>query len=80
MLSVFGVVSPLPQPVNTALMTTPNSTISANILFIVAVTFTKSAKRTSTIFRLGLATPGLLSLSKAGDGPVYTDFCFGSAG
>ena len=49
-LSVFGVVSPLPQPVNTALMTTPNSTISANILFIVGVRLTKSTERTSTIF------------------------------
>jgi hypothetical protein len=48
-------VSPLPQPVNTALMTTPNSTINANILFIVGVRFTKSSKMTSTIFRSGLS-------------------------
>src|ERR1035441_10554871 len=47
----FEVWSPELQPVNTALITIPNSTISANILFIVAVRFTKSAKRTSTIFR-----------------------------
>src|ERR1017187_35432 len=47
----FEVWSPELQPVNTALITIPNSTISANILFIVAVRFTKSTKRTSTIFR-----------------------------
>lgn len=37
------------QPVSTALMTIPNSTISIYILFIVKLTFTKSPKRTSTI-------------------------------
>ena len=43
---------PLSQPVSTAPITIPNSTISVNILFIVRLDFTKSAKRTSTIFRL----------------------------
>jgi hypothetical protein len=41
----------LSQPVSTALITIPNSTINANILFIVRPIVTKSAKRTSTIFR-----------------------------
>ena len=41
------------QPVNTAPMTMPSSTITMNILFIVGLTLTKSAQRTSTIFRLG---------------------------
>ena len=38
------------QPVSTAPITIPNSTISVYILFIVNLTFTKSLKRTSTIF------------------------------
>jgi hypothetical protein len=46
----FEVVSPELQPVSTAPMTIPNSTIRVNILFIVGVRFTKNAKRTSTIF------------------------------
>ena len=54
----FEVVSPELQPVSTAPMTIPNSTISANILFIVGVTLTKSAKRTSTIFALAARVAG----------------------
>ena len=52
-VSGFAVVVPTtdcnpsaPRPI-----TIPNNTISANILFIVELTFTKSAKMTSTIFR-----------------------------
>ena len=43
------VFSPELQPVNTAPITIPNSTIRVYILFIVKLTFTKSPKRTSTI-------------------------------
>ena len=50
-VSVVGGVEELGlQPVSTAPITIPNNTISVNILFIVDLTFTKSAKRTSTIF------------------------------
>ena len=42
-------VSPPPQPVNNVPTMSANSTIRAYILFIVAVDFTKSAKRTSKI-------------------------------
>ena len=57
------------QPVSTAPITIPNSTISVYILFIVNLTFTKSLKRTSTIFPRILAWAQLtLSIgSGAGD-------------
>ena len=54
----FEVSDPELQPVSTAPITIPNSTIRVYILFIVNLTFTKSPKRTSTIFanaRGGLA-------------------------
>ena len=61
----FGVeLSPELQPVSTALMTMPNNTISANILFIVVVRFTKSAQRTSTIFTLAAQGAALMLRSK----------------
>ena len=50
------VVAGFSQPVSTAPITIPNSTIIANILFIVGLTFTKSTKRTSTIFQ-GISAP-----------------------
>jgi hypothetical protein len=45
------------QPVSTALITMPNSTISEYILFIVGLPFTKSLKRTSTILRKARGGP-----------------------
>jgi len=45
-----GVSDLFSQPVSTAPMTIPNSTIRVYILFIVELTFTKSPKRTSKFF------------------------------
>ena len=42
-------LSHLPQPVSTAPITIPNSTINVNVLFIVNLTSTKSAKRASGV-------------------------------
>jgi hypothetical protein len=53
------------QPVSTAPMTIPNSTIRVNILFIVGLTFTKSAKRTSTIFALAAQVGGRMVGAKS---------------
>jgi hypothetical protein len=51
----FWVSSPLLQPASAAPMTIPNSTINVNIRFIVCLTFTTSAKRTSRV--LSIARP-----------------------
>ncbi len=47
----FGVSEPWLQPVSTAPITIPNSTIRVNNLFIVRVNLSIFAKRTSTFFR-----------------------------
>jgi hypothetical protein len=56
----FEVSDPELQPVSTAPITIPNSTIRVYILFIVNLTFTKSPKRTSTIFAKPLGGQGLI--------------------
>lgn len=59
-LAGFWVLSPWLQPVNTAPRTIPNSVISVNILFMVALTFPISAQMAS----------GALARAAAGSEPA----------